>query len=157
MQGRTCATFASSSNISSPYSPECVEGVSLLKNSFDDRYLPRSRAKWAGFGAFGARFVVAIGPMPTFSTGWGILRISNFRFRGFSKVRIAPVPLGDHPPNHRCYHDRRSGLANPQKSPQALLSDASTATIAITKASVMIMLPTITSQLPGTEMSLMAL
>ena len=75
----------------------------------------------------------------------------------FYEVRIAAVPLGDHPPNHRCYHDRRSGLANPQKSPQALLSDASTATIAITKASMMIMLPTITSQLPGTEMRLMAL
>jgi hypothetical protein len=50
-----------------------------LKNSFDDRYLPRSRAKWAGFGAFGARFVVAIGPMPPFSTGWGILRSTRAR------------------------------------------------------------------------------
>jgi hypothetical protein len=79
----------------------------------------------------------------------------------FSEVRLAPVPLEDHPPNHRCYHARRSGLANPQKSPQkspqASLSDASTATITITKTSMMIMLPTITSQRPGTEMRLMAL
>ena len=45
----------------------------------------------------------------------------------------------------------------PWQAPQALLSDASTAIIAIMKASMMITLPTITSQRPGTEMRLMAL
>jgi hypothetical protein len=52
---------------------------------------------------------------------------------------------------------RAAGFTNPQKSAQALASDARTAMIAITKATMMKMSPTITSQLPGTEIRLMAL
>src|SRR5215216_939170 len=51
---------------------------------------------------------------------------------------------------------RVAGFTNRQKSAQALASDASTAIIATTKATMMIRLPTITSQLPGTEIRLMA-
>jgi hypothetical protein len=47
--------------------------------------------------------------------------------------------------------------ANPQKSPQPLASDASRAEIAITKASMLMLVPTITNQLPGPEIRLMAL
>src|SRR5215212_1796849 len=42
------------------YSPECVEGVSLLKNLLHARFVPRLGAKRASFGGFRARFVVAI-------------------------------------------------------------------------------------------------
>src|SRR5215207_3083199 len=48
------------------YSPECVEGASLLKNSLCARFHLRSGTKYADFGAFGTRFVVAFGSMPTF-------------------------------------------------------------------------------------------
>jgi hypothetical protein len=50
------------------YSPNCLEEVSLLKNSLGTRFRPRSGTKHAGFGAFQARFVVAISSTPTFST-----------------------------------------------------------------------------------------
>ena len=33
--------------------------------------------KHAAFGAFGARSLVPISPMPTFSTGWGVLGSSQ--------------------------------------------------------------------------------
>jgi hypothetical protein len=52
---------------------------------------------------------------------------------------------------------RAADFTNRQKSAQALASDASTAIIAITKAPMMIMLPTITSQLVGPEIRLMVL
>ena len=52
---------------------------------------------------------------------------------------------------------RAAGFTNHQKSAQALASDVSTAIIAIIKAPMMIMLPTITSQLVGPEIRLMAL
>ena len=35
-----------------PYSAECVEGVSLLKNSLDAHFGPRSGPKHTVFGAF---------------------------------------------------------------------------------------------------------
>ena len=51
---------------------------------------------------------------------------------------------------------RAAGFTNRQKSAQALASDASTAIIAITKATMMMMFPIITSQLVGPEIRLMA-
>jgi hypothetical protein len=42
--------------------------LSLLKNPLGARFDPGSGTNRAGFGAFGARFAGAIGPMPTFST-----------------------------------------------------------------------------------------
>jgi hypothetical protein len=69
----------------SAYSPNLVEGVSLLKNPLGARFDPGSGTNRAGFGAFGARFAGAIGPMPTFSTGWGVLR-SSFA-KSLSEVR----------------------------------------------------------------------
>src|SRR5215217_5040209 len=52
------------------YSPECVEGVSLLKNSLGACFHPGFGAQTQRFRSFRARFVVAIGSMPPFSTGW---------------------------------------------------------------------------------------
>jgi hypothetical protein len=51
-----------------------VEGGSVLKNPLGARLRPRSGTKQSDFGPFGARFVAAIGSMPTFSTRWWILR-----------------------------------------------------------------------------------
>jgi hypothetical protein len=44
------------------------EDIRLLKNSLGTRFHHRSGTKHAGFGAFQARFVVAISSKPTFST-----------------------------------------------------------------------------------------
>jgi hypothetical protein len=62
--------------LEAPYPLECVERVSLLKNLLGAHFYPKSGAKYAGFGVYRARFVVAIGSMTTFSTGWGLLRSS---------------------------------------------------------------------------------
>jgi hypothetical protein len=35
-----------------PYSPECVEGYSLLKNAFGARFSRRLGTRYVGFGAF---------------------------------------------------------------------------------------------------------
>src|SRR5215213_759973 len=45
------SVYLVSSPPSSPYSPECVEGNSLLKNSLCARFDPRSGTKDAVFGA----------------------------------------------------------------------------------------------------------
>src|SRR5215204_3983745 len=78
------------------YLPECVEGANPLKNVLGARFDPRSDTKYAGFGAFGARFVVAIGSMPTFSTGWCILRSSRSttsRNALMAIFKVCPPPL----------------------------------------------------------------
>jgi hypothetical protein len=49
--------------------PFGLKDNSLLKNSFDAHFRPRSGTKHAAFGAFQARFVVAFASTPTFSTG----------------------------------------------------------------------------------------
>ena len=51
-----------------------VEGCSLLKPFLGTRFRPRLGTKCVGFGAFRARFVVASCSMPTYTTGWWILR-----------------------------------------------------------------------------------
>ena len=51
---------------------------------------------------------------------------------------------------------RAAGFTNRQTSAQALASDASTAIIAITKAIMMMALPTMTRQLTGPDMRLRA-
>jgi hypothetical protein len=55
---------------SCPYSPECVEGNSLLKNSLGSRFHITWGMKYAVLGRFRAPFVVATSSMPTFSTRW---------------------------------------------------------------------------------------
>jgi hypothetical protein len=45
------------------------EDPGLLQNSLGARCDPSSGTERTDFGAFGARFVVAVSPMPTFSTG----------------------------------------------------------------------------------------
>jgi hypothetical protein len=53
------------------------ETCSLLKNPLGARFDPGSGTNRVGFGAFGARFAGAIGPMPTFSTGCVVRRTSE--------------------------------------------------------------------------------
>src|SRR5215211_6647748 len=50
----------------------------LLKNSLYARFDLRSGTKLAVFGAFQARFVVAVSSMPTFSTGSCVLTRRSF-------------------------------------------------------------------------------
>jgi hypothetical protein len=45
-----------------------AEFTSLLKNTLCARFHPESGIKYADFGAFRVRFVVAFSSMPTFST-----------------------------------------------------------------------------------------
>jgi len=54
----------------STHHEKIVNRASLLKNSLGARFDPGSGVKHAVFWASGARFVVAIGSMPTFSTRW---------------------------------------------------------------------------------------
>src|SRR5215210_7422688 len=54
-----------------------AEFTSVLKNSPDARFRPRSATKRPDFRAFQARLLVIIRPTPTFSTGWGVLRSSD--------------------------------------------------------------------------------
>jgi hypothetical protein len=49
----------------------------VLKKSLRVRIHPRLGTEYADFGALGARFVVAMSSVPTFSTGCFILRTSH--------------------------------------------------------------------------------
>jgi hypothetical protein len=60
------------------YSLCCLEEVRLLKNTLGTRFRPRSGTKHAGFGAFEARFVVAISSTPTFSTASVVFSETEF-------------------------------------------------------------------------------
>ena len=52
-----------------PFPAKFAEFISLLKNSVGTRFRPGSATKHTAFGAFRARFWVAISSKPTFSTG----------------------------------------------------------------------------------------
>jgi len=75
---RADGTLGSGLSRTSENTPQAkfVEHPSLLKNSLCARFHPRLDTKYDDFGAFRARFAIATSPMPTFSTGWGLLRSS---------------------------------------------------------------------------------
>jgi len=74
-----------------------VEGDSLLKNPLSVRFHPRSEIKHSDFGVFRARFTVAMGLMPTFSTSWGILRTSPFTVSANFAMKLSEKGLSNAP------------------------------------------------------------
>jgi hypothetical protein len=70
------------------------EHFSLLKNSLGARFHPGSDTKHTDFGAFQARFVVAISSMPTFSTG--SLLPGTWVNRTWVLLRVPPLHGLDH-------------------------------------------------------------
>jgi hypothetical protein len=84
------------------YSPECVEGDSVLKNSLTPPWSPDQGLKypisavfWTSFGSVGFVFDPPTGQRATFSTGWGILRTSPLRSSEKFALRVALLRLYD--------------------------------------------------------------